>query len=195
MMKHLKYLKYVLTHKWWVLVGCWELGVPLLGLLHDLSKFGWAEWPAYAENFFGDKKKGYTNARSTSTIHRDTEKPSAFTLAWHHHRSVNKHHWGYWVNFHRDLSLYAMPMPDKYVREMVADWWGAGKAQGKDDLWDYWMKEGGSMLLHPETRYRVRRYIIKLAGCYYDKYGEFEPVINPYDWREQKDTVEKNTVS
>jgi hypothetical protein len=57
MSKHLKYLKYVLTHKWYVLLKCIELGIPWRGIVHDLSKFLPSEWSPYVEYFYGDIHK------------------------------------------------------------------------------------------------------------------------------------------
>lgn len=43
-------------------------------------------------------------------------------------------------------------MPLKYAKEMLADWRGAGKAQGKPDAKAWYEKNKNNMLLHPETR-------------------------------------------
>ena len=45
-----------------------------------------------------------------------------------------------------------LPMPDKYRREMLADWFGAGKAQGKPDTKAWYMANKDNMILHNETR-------------------------------------------
>ena len=45
MKAHLRYLGYVLRHKWFVLVAGLKVGAPLWRLLiHDWSKFTAAEW-------------------------------------------------------------------------------------------------------------------------------------------------------
>jgi hypothetical protein len=53
MRAHLRYLTYVLRHKWFVLVAGLRVGVPVWRLLaHDLSKFSPAEWGPYVANFY-----------------------------------------------------------------------------------------------------------------------------------------------
>jgi hypothetical protein len=42
-----------------------------------------------------------------------------FDWAWQHHKDKNKHHWDYWHE--RDL-----PMPSKYIKQMIVDWTAMG---------------------------------------------------------------------
>jgi len=42
---------------------------------------------------------------------------------------------------------------------MVADWYGAGMAQGKPDIEGWYDAHGDQMLLHPDTRVLVERVI------------------------------------
>lgn len=51
MKRHLKYLSYVLRHKWFVFLAACKLGIPWLGIIHDLSKFRLSEWLPYARHF------------------------------------------------------------------------------------------------------------------------------------------------
>ncbi len=53
MKKHVRYLKYVLKHKLYVLRAAISLGIVWRGLLHDLSKFRPDEWRPYANWYFG----------------------------------------------------------------------------------------------------------------------------------------------
>lgn len=54
MMPHLRYLWYVLRHKWYVFQAGRVLKVPVWQLLmHDLSKFTPAEWFPYVAYFYG----------------------------------------------------------------------------------------------------------------------------------------------
>ena len=113
-MKHLKYLRYIVRHKWFVLLECWKRGLYWRGLVHDLSKFRPSEWFPYAQYFYGDNKEealdGFYDARA-------------------HHQNRNKHHWQYWVRIDDDNEgLMLMPMPAKYRAEMLCDWIGAVRA-------------------------------------------------------------------
>jgi hypothetical protein len=50
---YLKYLLYVLEHKWNVGIECLKMGMPLHALTHDLSKFRPSEFIPYAKYFYG----------------------------------------------------------------------------------------------------------------------------------------------
>lgn len=52
-------------------------------------------------------------------------------------------------------------MPDASLREMVADWYGAGYAiHGSDDLVEWYACNSPKVRLHPETRARVDSIIM-----------------------------------
>lgn len=137
--KHLKYASYVFRHKWYVFVECVKLGVPFLGLTHDLSKFRPDEWIPYA-NYFYNMNGGPS-----------PEECEAFDEAWLRHIHRNKHHWQWWVILRDNNGNRILDMPDKYRREMLADWIGAGKAQGNDDTAGWYAEKRPFLILHPET--------------------------------------------
>lgn len=78
----------------------------------------------------------------------------AFDRAWLHHQKVGgKHHWQYWILPLDDGGFRALEMPDRYRREMVADWRGAGKAiTGTDDVLPWYAANRDRMILHDNTR-------------------------------------------
>jgi hypothetical protein len=58
--KHLRYLSYVVCHKWFVFVAGLKTGAPFWRLLiHDWSKFMPSEWRPYVLSFYGPG--GYAN--------------------------------------------------------------------------------------------------------------------------------------
>jgi hypothetical protein len=142
MWKHLKYASYVIRHRWFVFVECLKLGIIWRGLTHDLSKFLPSEWFPYA-NFFYDKAPDGGNRPGYKT---------AFDLAWLYHQHRNPHHWQYWRLREDDGGTKLIPMPLKYVKEMLADWRGAGKAQGFAELGPWYAKNHRKIELHEETR-------------------------------------------
>ncbi len=191
--RHIAYLKYVLRHKWFVLVAGRKTGAPVLRLLlHDLSKFRPSEWRPYAETFYG---------HGGETM--------AFDAAWLKHQHRNDHHWQHWIlrqddpeplygarvngicNFvtgrligvldgdtllvgtivrdlvaHANLGagLRAMRMPEDAVREMVADWAGADRAiTGKWEVAQWYARNKDTMQLHPDTRLRVEDLLRRFA--------------------------------
>lgn len=53
----------------------------------------------------------------------------------------------------------AIEMSDKYLKEMVCDWRGAGKAQGTPDTQKWYGKNKHRMILHVETRRKVEELL------------------------------------
>jgi hypothetical protein len=76
----------------------------------------------------------------------------AFDRAWNHHQKSNLHHWHYWVLVTENGAsrMRALSIPPRYVREMVADWIGAGQAQGKPDIAG-WYTANAAKMLHDDT--------------------------------------------
>ena len=147
MMPHLRYLSYVLRHKWHVLYAGLKLGVPIGRLVsHDWTKFTPAEWGPYVRRFYGGRG---------SLWEKDAD-PAEFHRAWEHHWQRNPHHWEYWCG---GDGGWLQAMPDTYAREMVADWYGAGMAQGKPDVASWYATYGPKMILHEVTRARVAQLL------------------------------------
>lgn len=152
---HLRYLRYLARHKWFVYRAARSVGVPWLGLVHDLSKLRPDEWRAYATWFYG---------RPTGGGARLATAKEAFDAAWLAHIHRNRHHWQHYVLRQDDGQTKVLEMPDRYAKEMVADWIGAGLAiTGSDNLKDWYAKNRDKMLLAPQTRQWVDAYI---AGRY-----------------------------
>lgn len=149
MLPTLKYVWLTCKHKWFVFRAGLRTGAPVWRLvIHDWSKFTPQEAPYYGRQFFGDKGD-----------------PLGFSYAWNHHQKVNKHHWEYWIpTTGHNRGGYGdgepLPMPEKYAREMVADWLGASRAYegswpASREAWP-WLRENlHKIKLHPETRAHV----------------------------------------
>jgi len=148
MKDHIAYLRYVLRHKIHVLQACRKTGCPLWrGLLHDLSKFSSPEWSPYVHTFYApDGSKRYA----------ETEE---FNRAWLHHQHCNPHHWQYWCLRMDRGDVAPLRMPEVLVREMVADWIGAGLAQGKPNTLAWYESNRDRMVLHEDTRAIVERLL------------------------------------
>lgn len=155
MRSHWSYLKYVIRHKWFVLLAGLQIGAPLWRLIiHDWTKFLPCEWGPYVEKFYGKKVDKdepddyrYWSARGPVD--------AAFDHAWNHHQKANKHHWQYWLltNDSDDPKHKPMQMPEKFVLEMVADWMGAGRAiTGKWEVFGWYQKNKEWIVLQGRTR-------------------------------------------
>ncbi|WP_339146246.1 MULTISPECIES: DUF5662 family protein [unclassified Sutcliffiella] len=127
---------YILDHKLNVLIECWKQGLYIQGIIHDWSKFSPKEFLPYAKKFF------YYGEKSA-------EDELIWKNAWLHHQHKNKHHWEYWVVDPKNKQ--ALPMPRKYLIEMVCDWrsfsrkWGRKVKYSTLDLTD-------KIVVHPDTR-------------------------------------------
>ena len=151
MRRYIKYLQYVLKHKWFVLIASIKIKAPIWGAItHDLSKFRPSEWFPYAHTFYAkDGSKQYC------------EGPT-FAQAWNHHQKRNKHHYQYWMITWDRGNTEPLPMQKKYILEMVADWMGAGRAiTGKWETSEWYNKNKGNIKLHPKTRIVVEHLLAK----------------------------------
>ena len=155
-MKHLRYLNYVLRHKYFVFLAGLKTGAPVWRLLiHDWSKFTPAEWFPYVQKFYG-----LGQGRATSEIGLAVLREANFDAAWLHHQHRNLHHWQHFLLREDDGGTKALRMPESLVREMVADWCGAGRAiTGKWEVSKWYENNAHKMVLHPETRAEVEDLI------------------------------------
>jgi hypothetical protein len=152
---HRRYGRYVLRHKWFVLLAGLPLRVPLRQLIvHDWSKFTPLEWFGYARFFYGPHAGA---ARGPQDVQAPADVRAAFDRAWLAHLHRNPHHWQYWVLRLDDGGERCLPMPDRYRREMLADWRGAGRALGFTDTPAWYLRNREHIALHPETRAWVER--------------------------------------
>jgi len=147
---HYRYLKYVLRHKWYVLKASRRLGITWRGLLHDLSKFSSKEWSPYVYYFYGSKVIPKYDA--------------AFDKAWLHHQHHNRHHWQHYILHNDDGSIEYVEMPLTYVKEMVADWVGAGLAQGNPDTQAWWLSNCHKIKLHEKSRSQVVKLLEEIGA-------------------------------
>jgi len=149
-LKYYQYFRFMLRHKWFVFLASRKLGITWLGVIHDWSKFLPSEWLPYMNYFYG--KNGNSNRESSKETHQkgiDTE----FDAAWNKHKNRNKHHWQWWILQEDDGPIKLIPMEEKYILEMIADWTGAGMAiSGRKDWRPWYEKQRDTIQLHPETR-------------------------------------------
>lgn len=155
MKPHLRYLKYVLIHKLYVLVA----GVAINGwsprwlwrlFIHDLSKFRPSEWRAYVAMFYGIPAEAEARRRCVppgvkadadlgehslagrvacveqATADVKKERQARFNYAWLMHQHRNPHHWQHWMLKEDSGKMIVLTPPAVVVDEMLADWIAAG---------------------------------------------------------------------
>jgi len=158
---YIKYLKYVMRHKRYVMLECFKRCLFIQGLIHDMSKFMPIEFVSYAQFFCS---KGQPENRGfTVQSGNDSLKESRMERGWLHHIHLNKHHWNYWVSVEPGGKLQIFDMPYRYIVEMVCDWEGASKAlRGKAASAKEWYEsEGKKLILSSRTRRVVERLLRK----------------------------------
>ena len=178
---YLKFLKSLLWHKWYVFLAGLRTGVPIWRLIvHDWQKFTPQEFGAYARHFFGvdDEYKNnetllafqkYGVVEAAPFGHFEDER---FALAWLHHENTAPHHWGFWIA-RSGKYRKPLPMPETYVREMVADWMGASKTYTGNWNMSSWLAKNGMGLdsnMHRETVSLVWNVLEEVG--YYQTDGE-----------------------
>lgn len=150
----------MVRHKWFVLLAGLRLGVPFWQLvIHDWHKFTPTEWIPYVNYFYGngDKRKGTTAYDPTNTG------DAAFDYSWLSHQNRGKHHWQHWFLVRDDGTTRILEMPEKYVREMVADWSGASRAQGYGNDVSAWYKHNRKRIQIPESTRALVEELVRVT--------------------------------
>ena len=172
MNKFFGHLNTILTHRHMVFRFCCRVGIPWQGLVHDLSKFTPTEMIPSVRFYQG-----------TSSPIGAERRANGYSMAWLHHKSQNRHHWEYWVDFRDDGTEYYVKMPMNYLKEMLCDWLAAGKTYNRG-TWQptyplaYFTSHEKYYKLHPETK----AFALKVLHMFADE-GEDKTL----DWlRQQK---------
>ncbi len=123
-------------HKLLVMGACFRIGLIRQGLAHDLSKYSPTEFIKGCIYWQGNRSPNNAEREDTGV-----------SLAWLHHKGRNRHHFEYWIDYdlNCDTVITGMPIPQKYVAEMVCDRIAACKTyQGETytdrSPYEYYMK-------------------------------------------------------
>lgn len=154
-------LIYILLHKWYVLVAGMPLGVPFWQLLiHDWTKFLPYEFHAYAVHFYRLNHEAQTKTEIHVPGHN-----THFDVVWCTHTNREPHHPNHWV-----VSGPLVPdrwqayrMPQRFIREMIADWYSAGRMHGHNDPVTWYERNGHRLPMHIETRAEVERLLAEFV--------------------------------
>lgn len=154
----IKHFKTISRHRWLVMQHCIKAGIPLQGLVHDLSKYGPTEFIPGARYYLGDKSPNVA----------EREKKGA-SLAWMHHKGRNKHHFEYWIDYQIKIRRPGpVRMPARYLIEMFCDRVAASKVyQGEnysqEKPLEYLRSGHAKTLMHPETARVLEEWLEMLA--------------------------------
>ncbi len=155
-MKAVQHFKTITYHKWLVLKGCFAVGLYKQGLLHDLSKYGPSEFLVGARYYQGN--------RSPNNAERED---IGYSSAWLHHKGRNKHHYEYWIDYSSRGGMVGVPMPNKYIAEMIMDRIAASKVYLGDAYTDsapleYYMQGTEEIPMHAYTRENLEKLLVML---------------------------------
>lgn len=139
-----KSFKNITYHKYCVFLAGLKIGKISIWrlLIHDWTKYLPSEFPHYTRQFHGVQSDKL-----------------GFAYCWLKHQNRHEHHWHYWVSRTGSTSEYTnnspLPMPEYAVREMMADWMGAGKAYSGNwpnvHNWTWLNDNLSKMNIHPDT--------------------------------------------
>ena len=151
-----KHFILVIRHKNQVFINCVKCGIPIRGMLHDLSKFSPTEFFESARYFQGNRSP-ITMARREKTV----------SYAWLHHKGRNKHHIEYWLD--QDCEVTPL-MPYKYAVECVCDKLAAtrvyAKAKGvytNDMPLAHWQRYGNKVNGNPRTMAFIEKVFLDVS--------------------------------
>lgn len=153
------HFKTVTTHRHAVIRHCFKAGIPLQGLLHDLSKYSPSEF------IYGAKY--YQGTRSPNEGEREAY---GFSYAWMHHKGRNRHHFEYWTDYDPvTKKMSPVKMPLRYVKEMFCDRVAAGKIYKGENYSDieplkYFLAAKGRRVIHPDTSALLEKLLRMLSA-------------------------------
>ena len=147
---------------------CFKAGIPLRGLLHDLSKFSPYEFIAGAKYYQGN--------RSPNEMEREL---FGYSSAWMHHKGRNRHHFEYWTDINTKTKQYEpVKMPLKYLKEMFCDRVAASKIYKAEKYTDsypleYFNKGKAADKMHKDTALMLEKLLTMLRDSGEDATFEF----------------------
>lgn len=151
------HLSTITRHRHRVIAHCAKAGILWQGLFHDLSKYS-------PEEFF----EGVRYFDGTHSPTEDARRINGASKAWMHHKGRNRHHWEYWTDFNLAEKRYtAVPMPRRYLAEMLCDRIAASKIYKREAYTDaapldYLMNGRMRDSMHPTTRDTLIRFLTQL---------------------------------
>ena len=141
-----------------VIRHCFKAGIPIRGLLHDLSK--------YSPTEFIPSAKYYTGTKSPNEGERDEY---GYSRAWLHHKGRNRHHFEYWNDYNKiEKRVMPVKMPLKFAVEMFCDRVAASKIYQGDNYTinhplEYYSRAKTTRFIHPETAAFLESLLVMLS--------------------------------
>ena len=155
-----QHFKTITSHKLLVMRYCFKVGLYKQGLLHDLSKYSPTEFLVGCKYYQGN--------RSPNNAEREA---TGLSTSWLHHYGRNKHHYEYWVDYGIgvDTVICGVPMPKKYIAEMIMDRISASRTYSPETYTDasplvYYLKSKDKIwFIHEDTNRDLEMLLRMLA--------------------------------
>ncbi len=150
----LGHTKTILKHKKEVMKNCFQCGLFIQGITHDLSKFSPTEFIPGVLHYQGN--------RSPNEGEREDY---GYSKAWMHHKGRNRHHFEYWTDYDRvTKKLSPVPMPKRYIIEMFCDRMAASKTYLKEKYTDrspleYYLNGNPARQIDKETARQIEKLL------------------------------------
>lgn len=143
---YFRHLKTVLHHKNLVLLYSFKVGIPLQGIMHDLSKFRPSEFNLSVKYFQGFETPCLKERRENNN----------YSMIAVTHTNRNKHHFEYWVDILKG-NLILRKIPFKYCLEYCIDGISASKTYSQKSFTssmplDYFSSRKDRYLMHPASK-------------------------------------------
>ncbi|MBQ8474092.1 MAG: catalase [Clostridia bacterium] len=157
-MHPIKHFLTITKHRHKVIAHCAKAGILWQGLFHDMSKYLPVEFIPGAKYYKG-----------TGSPNVGERRENGYSLAWLHHKGVNKHHFEYWTDYSAvERRVVPIKMPLRYVAEMFCDRVAASKIYNgekyKDgDSLEYFLRSKPRRFIHEETSDFLEKLLTILA--------------------------------
>ena len=143
-MNFFRHLHTVNKHRFYVFKLSIKAGIPIRGLLHDLSK--------YSPTEFWEGVKYFNGRKSPISV---CIEENGYSKAWLHHKGRNKHHFEYWIDLQAENKTPVIPY--KYAAEMICDTLAAslvynGKEWKRDTPLNYYNKRKDKEYINPKIQ-------------------------------------------
>ena len=136
---------------------------------------------------FDNGVRFYTGTMSPHVQEREI---NGYSSAWLHHKGCNKHHFEYWCDNLDGQALMPVPMPTKYLAEMICDRVAASMIYLDNKYTDvspleYYQTHRYPDEFHPETRYALENYLFRIQDAEYNEY------LKEFDNKQQENSTGK----
>ena len=161
-MRPLAHFLTVTRHRRLVRKYCFRLGLYRQGLVHDLSKYGPAEFWIGARYYQGDASPNFNERRGNGL---------GYSEAWLHHKGRNRHHFDYWLDYclqpDGSFVFQSCRMPLRYVAEMFCDRLAANKTYHGANYTDaapyeYFLRTRDQLPMHPDSAAEIEKMLLTL---------------------------------